>query len=56
MKEWIFCECEQCPECGNDIEVLTSQPGYVSDDDEIRCVQCDFRSSVSVDDEEIYVK
>lgn len=57
MSEWKFYEFEQCPICGNDIEVFTNQPnGYVVDGDQVRCVQCNFESSVSIDDEEIFIK
>jgi hypothetical protein len=58
-KEWKYFEFEQCPSCGNDVEVLTDAPaGYVQDGDAVRCVDanCGFRSSVSVDDEEIWIQ
>lgn len=58
-KQWKYFEFEQCPWCGNDIDVLTDAPvGYVQDGDAVRCVDanCGFRSSVSVDDEEIWIQ
>lgn len=57
VKEWKYFEYEQCPRCGDDLEVFNAEPeGIVYDGDEIRCVECDFRSGVSVDDEEIWVQ
>ena len=59
MKEWKYFEFEQCPACGNDVEVLTSAPvGYVQDGDAVRCVdtKCGFKSCLSVDDEEIWIQ
>jgi hypothetical protein len=58
-KEWRYFEFEQCPWCGNDVEVLTDAPaGYVQDGDAVRCVDanCGFRSCVSVDDDEIWIQ
>jgi len=55
-KEWKYFEYEQCPECGNDLEVFNNTPdGWITDGDEIRCVECDFKSGVSVDEDEIWV-
>ena len=58
-KQWKYFEFEQCPSCGNDVEVLTDTPeGYVQDGNEVRCVDanCGFKSCVSVDDEEIWIQ
>ena len=57
MKTWKYFNLEQCPKCGNDLEVLTDQPeGYICDGDDIRCVECDFVSSVSAAADEIWVQ
>lgn len=58
-KQWKYFEFEQCPKCGNDVEVLTDAPlGYVQDGDKVRCVdaECGFKSCTSVDDEEIWIQ
>lgn len=54
---WKYFEFEQCPQCGDDLEVRNGTPeGIVTDGDEIRCVECSFKSGVSVDDEEVWVQ
>lgn len=58
-KQWKYFEFEQCPKCGNDVEVLTDAPlGCVQDGDKVRCVdaECGFKSCTSVDDEEIWIQ
>lgn len=52
MKKWKHLEFECCPECGSDLEVLSSDPDDTFyDGDEVRCNECDFRSAVSVDED-----
>ena len=36
MKTWKYFEYDQCPVCGNDVEVFTDNPeGLVTDGDEV---------------------
>lgn len=65
MKEWKLFEGGGCPNCGNDLEVYSVIPAskdnehegvLVHDDDPIRCVECKFRSAISVDEERAYVQ
>lgn len=63
MKEWKLFEGGGCPNCGNDIEVYSEVPASedthgvkVYDTEEIRCVECKFRSCVSVDEGRAWVQ
>lgn len=57
MKQWKYFGFEQCPYCGNDLEVLNAElEGIVCDGDEIRCVECDFHSGVSAEGDAIWLQ
>ncbi len=63
MKEWKLFEGGACPNCGNDLEVLSAIPAskddergvLVYDSEAVRCVECQFKSAVSVDEDHAYV-
>ena len=59
VKKWRYLDIEDCPNCGNALEVLTSaDEGYLTDGDEVRCVgQCDDKliMYISADDDSCYV-
>jgi hypothetical protein len=52
MEKWQIIDFESCPECGSDIEVMTiADEGFCYDGDSCRCVECDFKSGMSVDED-----
>lgn len=64
-KEWKLFEGGGCPNCGNDLEVYSSVPAskdnseegvLVYDGEAVRCVECKFRSAISVDEDHAYVQ
>lgn len=61
MKTWYYLGIE-CPNCGNDLEVLTDKQEipenanpWVGDSDEVRCCECEFKSHVIADENDVYV-
>lgn len=59
-KQWQILKGESCPNCGDDIEVLSfnkSEP-YLSDCDEVRCAaKCGFISAISLtEDGELWLQ
>ncbi len=57
MKEWKTLITEDCPECGDELEVFTeaSHEGTLAEGDDVRCAACMFRSYLFVDEHSIYV-
>jgi len=52
-KPWPHGECHHC---GASVEVLTDcEPGYVGEDDDVRCTECGCLGVVGIDDDEPYV-
>jgi len=52
QNNWKHFKHEQCPECGDDLEVYNElSDGYIYDGDDTRCVGCSFRTTISVDQE-----
>lgn len=48
---WKGVDFDECPECGDVIEALTTaNDGLVQDGDSLRCLRCDWQGAVSVDD------
>ena len=49
MKKWVLWQ-DNCPECGNDIEIETdaTEEGCCFDGDAVRCVGCSFKSMMTV--------
>jgi len=57
MKKWKPIYFEQCPQCGNDLEVFTdADTGECYDGDSVRCVECGFVSGMSVEDGSAWVQ
>jgi DNA-directed RNA polymerase subunit RPC12/RpoP len=56
-KQWKTLIVEDCPECGDELEVFTeaSHDESLTDGDDVRCVVCGFRSYLFVDEHSIYV-
>ena len=61
MKTWYYLGIE-CPNCGDDLLVLTDKQEihngenpYVGYSDEVKCMDCDFKSHVIADDNGVYV-
>ena len=54
MKEWRHFLDGDCPECGDDVEALTSTgtDGLAYDGDKARCVGCGLTGTVCVDDDQ----
>jgi len=52
-KEWKPINWEHCEDCGDDLKVLTDclLENHAYDGDLVRCVSCDARGWVSVDEE-----
>ena len=49
---WIAIDDESCPTCGDSIEVNTAlATGGFFDGDACRCMSCDFKSVMSVDED-----
>ena len=64
-KKWKIFAAESCPNCGDNLEVLSDSPEsndtefeqYFTDGEEVRCCAgCGFKSSISVDDGEAWVQ
>jgi len=63
-KKWKIFEAESCPNCGDDLEVLsdslesndTEFEQYFTDGEEVRCCGCSFKSTISVDDGEAWLQ
>lgn len=64
-KEWKILAAESCPNCGDNLEVLSDSPEsndtefeqYFTDGEEVRCcAECGFKSAISVDDGEAWVQ
>lgn len=52
MREWKYLDLDECPKCGNSLQVYTDgNHGLVYDDDEVRCVECPFRSGICVEED-----
>ena len=53
MKEWKLINFDECRECGDSLEGFTDndKEGWFYDGDDVRCVECDFKSCISVDEE-----
>jgi len=53
-KKWktLYGVDAECPGCGSSLEVLTAAKGIglCYDGDRVRCVECDFQSGVTVDE------
>jgi hypothetical protein len=55
MKEWIYCDFDDCPNCGDDLMVLVDtedlQDGeqLYEDGADVKCIDCLFRSALTVD-------
>lgn len=63
VKEWKIFAAESCPNCGDDLEVLSDKENdtefeqFYADGEEVRCcAECGFKSSISVDDGEAWVQ
>ena len=59
-KEWQIFKTFECPECGNNVEVCTEWQTDNNDakfweGDQVRCVECDFKSVINVDEEYAYI-
>ena len=51
MAEWKDINFDDCPECGGSIQVFTDAvDGYCYDGDPARCMDCGFKSGMSVDE------
>ena len=57
-KEWQLMKFDDCPHCGDSLEVLTDndKPDWYYDGDDVRCTNCDFKSCISVDEDHAYVQ
>ncbi len=52
FKEWKEIDWNDCPECGGSIQVYTvADDNHCYDGDTCRCMDCGFRSGMSVDEE-----
>lgn len=52
MADWTDIVWDDCPECGGSIQVFTNaEAGHCYDGDPARCMDCDFRSCMSVDED-----
>ena len=52
---WYKLDFDQCPDCGDDLEVLqNNDPEYYGylDGSEVRCVNCDAKLYMTVDEDE----
>lgn len=57
-KKWKLFYSGDCPNCGNDLEVYSEIPEedddedgtYVFDEEEVRCVSCEFKSCITLSD------
>jgi len=64
MKKWIYCDFDDCPNCGDELMVLIDpndlQDGeqLYEDGADVKCYSCKFKSALTVDAEanEIYVQ
>ncbi len=64
MKKWKLFLLEDCPECGDHLEVLSEFPESNDTDDEvacrdgddIRCQNCDYESYISVDEDGFWLQ
>lgn len=65
QKEWKIFAAENCPNCGDNLEVLseshetndTEFEQFFLDGEEVRCcAECGYISTISVDDGEAWVK
>lgn len=65
QKEWKIFAAESCPNCGDNLEVLseshesndTEFEQYFTDGEEVRCsAECGFKSAISVDDGEAWIQ
>ena len=55
-KTWKYWSYDQCHHCGASAEVLTDcEPGYVGEDDDVRCTECGCLGVVGIDCDEPYV-
>jgi len=56
VKQEFILPDESCPNCGNNVKVLSSaeEKGYFCDGDLVECVECGERGYISVDFEEGY--
>ena len=64
-KAWKILKCEDCPNCGDALEVFSAcQEGddtefvqYLMDGDDVRCAAgCGFLSAISADDDDVWVQ
>ena len=54
MKTWKDISFDECPECGSSLEGETDakEEGWFFDGDPVRCTECKYTSSISVNDDE----
>jgi len=52
-KRWVLVDFDECPECGDDVEILTDceEKGFFYDGDEARCCACHYPAQFSCDSE-----
>ena len=59
MEDWKYYKDEQCPNCGNDLEVLPTDPEnefeekvkILTDGDLVRCIECEYKSHLEIDED-----
>jgi hypothetical protein len=50
MKTWKYLPNEECPACGDDVQIYTEElRGMMADGNKIRCSRCDATGRASVD-------
>ena len=55
-REWKPLDWDECPECGDQIEVFTdAAEGHACDGDAVRCCVCHWPGGTSVDEDDAFI-
>jgi hypothetical protein len=63
-KKWKPYNLDWCPNCGAELEVNSECPEsedthsriYICDGEEVRCVDCDYNSAISADEDGVWLQ